>query len=88
LQPPSQSPVSPSPRPVSYRVVNVSVRDFLYLRAGPGANYPVVAKIPAGTRGITLGNARYANGPTMWQQISVRIYTGWVNEVYLEAESQ
>jgi hypothetical protein len=80
---------SPSTLPLvrTFRVVNVAARDFLYLRAGPGATYPPLVKIRAGTRGITLTTNRAANGSTIWQEISVGNYTGWVNETYLEAES-
>jgi uncharacterized protein YgiM (DUF1202 family) len=85
---PSQSTLAtPTPTPqITYRVVNVAIRDFLYLRAGPGINYSVIVRVPAGTRGITLGNIRTANGTTIWQQVSIGKYTGFVNEIYLEAE--
>jgi Protein of unknown function (DUF4236)/Bacterial SH3 domain len=69
------------------RVVNVAARDSLKLREGPGSKYPVVTKIPAGTRGITLGNKRAGNGPTTWQEISWDGHVGWVREIYIEAES-
>jgi len=72
------------PPPVTYRVVKTDVN----LRAGPGSNYPVVRKLPLGTRGITLGNGRIANDTTMWQEISVNGYTGWVNEIYIESEPE
>ena len=71
---------------VTYRVGNKV--DLLNLRMGPGSNYPVLDKIPAGTGGIKLGVGRKANGPTMWQEVSVNGYTGWVNEIYLEAEPE
>jgi Bacterial SH3 domain len=77
---------STTPPVRSYRVVNVAARDFLYLRAGPGSTYPAVARLPASARGITLGENRTANGSTIWQEISVAGYTGWVNEIYLQAE--
>jgi hypothetical protein len=76
------------PTSVTYRVVNIKAGDVLNLRAGPGSNYPVVAVIPAETRGITLVDRRVANGTTMWQEVSVYGYTGWVNEVYLEVEPE
>jgi Protein of unknown function (DUF4236) len=79
---PSPSPSSPN----TYRVVNVQPRDFLSLRAGPGVTYGVIAKIPAGTRGIILGQIRTSNGDTMWQEVSIGRYSGFVNEIYLEAE--
>jgi Predicted periplasmic protein len=79
----SQAALATSPA-VTYRVVKTD----LNLRAGPGANYPVLAKLPVGTRGITPRNGRTVNGPTMWQEVSVNGYTGWVNEIYIEAEPE
>jgi uncharacterized protein YraI len=72
----------------TYHIANIKPGDVLNLRAGPGSNYPVVTAIPPGTRGITLSNKRTANGDTMWQEIAVNGYTGWVNEIYVEAEQQ
>jgi hypothetical protein len=83
-----QAPPEPGPIPDSYRIVNVREGDSLNLRQGPGSNYPVVGKIPAGFRGITLGTRRFRNGTTIWQEISVGRYNGYVNEAYLEADTQ
>ncbi len=77
--------VASVPALVTYHVVKT---DVLNLRAGPGANYPVVAKLPTGTSGIKLGDGHTANGTTMWQEVSVNGYTGWVNEIYIEAEPE
>jgi hypothetical protein len=86
---PLESPAAT--RPVTgqstYRVVKVAKRDFLYLRAGPSSGSPVIARIPPETRGIALGPNRAANGSTIWQEVSVEGHTGWVNEIYLEAEN-
>ena len=71
----------------TYRVVNINRGDTLNLRTGHGSNYPVVVRIRPGGRGMTLGFGRISNGPTIWQQISVSGHTGWVNEIYIEAES-
>jgi hypothetical protein len=79
----SQAALATSPA-VTYRVVKTD----LNLRAGPGANYLILTKLPVGTRGITLRDGRTANGTTLWQQVSVNGYTGWVNEIYLEAEPE
>jgi Protein of unknown function (DUF4236) len=69
------------------RLVNVAARDSLKLRAGPGFKYPVVTKIPAGTRGITLGHKRVRNGGTIWQEASWDGHAGWVSENYIQVES-
>jgi Protein of unknown function (DUF4236)/Bacterial SH3 domain len=71
----------------TYRVVNVGARDSLKLRAGPGSKYPVVTKIPAGTRGIMLGHKRARNGTTMWQEVSWNGYVGWVSQNHVQVES-
>jgi hypothetical protein len=78
----------PAPALPTFRVVNVPEGDSLNLRQGPGSNYPVVATIPAGFRGITLSTQRYTNGTTIWRQISAGGYNGYVNETYLEADTQ
>jgi uncharacterized protein YraI len=69
------------PPSVTYHVVNTAVN----LRAGSGANYPIIAKLPVGTSGITLGVGREVNGPTMWQEVSVNDHTGWVNEICIKS---
>jgi Bacterial SH3 domain len=71
----------------TYRVVHIVSRDFLNLRQGPGSSYPLLARIPPNARGITLRSGRAANGLTIWQEISVGNYTGWVNEIYLKADA-
>ena len=71
----------------TYRVVNIASRDFLNLRQGPGSGYPLVKRIRPNARGIRLTPRRTANGSTIWQEISVGGYTGWVNVIYLKAES-
>jgi uncharacterized protein YraI len=80
---PSDSPSRP--QVATYRVVNVA---FLNLRGGPDETYPVVVRIRGGTGGIRLGASRVRNGSTFWRKISVGPYTGWVNEVYIEAETE
>jgi Protein of unknown function (DUF4236)/Bacterial SH3 domain len=85
---PTAPPGSPSTTPVvaSYRVVNDAPSGFLNLRETPSSTSRVVVEIRAGTGGIRIGESRVPNGPTFWQKISVGPYTGWVNEIYLEAE--
>jgi hypothetical protein len=77
---------APTPKPQTYRVVNVPPSDFLYLRSGPGMNYPLVAKILPATTGITLEGIRATNGPTRWQRVRIGRVFGWVSEIYLEVE--
>ena len=71
----------------TYRVVNIASHDFLNLRQGPDSSYPLVRRIRPKARGIRLTPRRTANGSTIWQEISVGGYTGWVNVIYLKAES-
>lgn len=72
---------------MTYRIVNIRPGDTLNVRAGPGSSYPTVLKLTPGTGGILLGPNSTANGSTMWQSIVIGKYTGWVNEIYLKAES-
>ncbi len=69
--------------PVTYRVVNVEVNDYLNVRDGPGSDYPVVARLPPSFAGIQREERRYANGETIWQEISIAGTRGYVNEIYL-----
>jgi Protein of unknown function (DUF4236) len=86
----AQTPIArqlPALTPIpTYRVVKINHRDTLNLRAGPGSTYPTVALIRPDARGIKLGTRRAVNGSTMWQEISVAGYTGWVNEIFIEPE--
>jgi hypothetical protein len=90
FQPPPLSSLEPESRAdrqapaVSYRVINLKTGDVLNLRGGPGSQYPVIAVIPTGADGITLGNGRIPNGTTMWQKVFAAGYTGWVNADYIE----
>lgn len=84
----SASPVSTTiPVPIDYRVVNVQPTDFLVVRSNPGAGYSVIVNLRPNARGIALGPRRVANGTTMWQEISVGGYHGWVNEAYLARDT-
>lgn len=84
LQHPSAAPRIP---PATYRVVKVKSGDMLNLRQGPGSNYAAVAGLPAGLGGIVLGAKRFSNDGTIWREVSVAGYTGYVNESYLAAEN-
>ena len=72
--------------PETYHVIKVSRRGSLNMREGPAQTYPVVKTLGPGTRGILLLSGRVPNGSTWWQEISFGGHTGWVNEVYLEAD--
>jgi hypothetical protein len=80
-------PVQPTTEPLqTYHVIKVKRGDSLKVRTGPGQTEPVVTTLGPGTRGILLFSERIPNGPTMWQKIWVGGYSGWVNEIYLEAD--
>ena len=83
---PTAPPGSPSTTPLvaTYRVVNDAPNGFLNLREAPSSTSRVGVKI-VWTGGIRIGESR-RNGPTLWRKISVGPYTGWVNEIYLNAE--
>ena len=85
-QPPPVA-VAPTPLPLTFRVAGVREGESLNLRQGPGSNYGIVLKVPARSGGITLGSKRFKNGTTLWREVFVGEYTGFVNEDYLEAES-
>ena len=80
---------SPSPSPqITYRVTGLPKRTpFLNVRAGPGANYAVIAIFTPTGRGIILGPGRVRNGETIWQEIFSGSYHGWVSAEYLVAET-
>lgn len=76
-------PTTP-PIPVMCRVVNVRMDDYLNVRQGPGSDYPIVARLPPSFADIQREERRYANGETIWQEISIAGQRGYVNEIYLE----
>ncbi len=78
--------LSPAAPLITYRIVNIKKGYGLVLYSGPGSTYPAIAKMPLGMRGITLTNRKMANGSTIWQEISVGGYVGWVKEIYLARE--
>lgn len=88
---PQPAPVAPTPTSApaltsTFRIVNIPPGDGLNVRAGPGSAYPPVVKLRSGARGIRIAPGRVTNGSTMWRQISVGTYSGWVNEAYLQPE--
>ena len=85
---PVEPTAAPSTTPLvaTYRVVNDLPGGILNLHEGPSSASRVRVEIRAGTGGIKIGESR-RNGPTLWRKISVGPYTGWVNEIYLEAST-
>jgi serine/threonine protein kinase len=78
--------IDSTPAVITYRVVNVKADDRLMLRDGPGINYAILANISPAARGIELKEHRISNGDTIWQEILIEGYRGYVNEIYLEPE--
>jgi uncharacterized protein YgiM (DUF1202 family) len=85
----SDAPVAPSPPPGdTYQVIGIPEGDYLNVREGAGADYPVVTKLEPGTGGIRLSTKRIASGAAAWQEITVHGQTGWVNAAYIALETQ
>jgi Protein of unknown function (DUF4236) len=82
------TPIPTTPTPMTYHIVNVSSRDSLNLRSGPGDTFRPVGRIRPTARGIVPGNGRYEHGGTVWRQISIDGYSGWVNEIFLKPDTQ
>ncbi len=78
---------TPSPIPTTYRVIGVKEGDYLFVRGGPGANYPVVQRIPPKTTGLRIGTGQFVNGTTTWDEISINGVRGWVSAEHLFAET-
>jgi hypothetical protein len=72
-----------APHLETYRVTGVPDGDFLNMRQGPGANYPIVLRLQSGVDGIALLGQPVINGTTRWQQIVAREKSGWVNADFL-----
>jgi len=53
----------------------------LNMRSGPGAKYPLVYALPAGTTGISVGRCRMPDdgGAKPWCEANWRTYSGWVS---------
>ena len=67
-------------------MTGVASRDTLNVRAGPGANTTIVAKLPNGTAHVRVTGAPVMNGPTEWVPIQVGNRTGWVTKQHLQHE--
>ncbi len=61
-----------------YCVQNISQNGLLNLRAGPGGSYGVLARIKAGTCGLTIHKRQ--NG---WAALSIGSYRGWASLRYV-----
>jgi Protein of unknown function (DUF4236)/Bacterial SH3 domain len=72
-----------TPQVRTYHLVNVTDRNPLNMRQGPGADYPIIGQLHPTAHGIILTTKRMRNGTTTWQEISVNGYSGWVNQIYL-----
>jgi uncharacterized protein YraI len=57
--------------------------EFVNMRTGPAATYPVNQRLQKGVNGIVLLGGPVFNGPTKWQKINSRGVVGWVNANFL-----
>lgn len=55
----------------------------LNVRADPGANYPVVTKLPGGFEDIRVVGESVYNGSTEWVRIAFADQSGWVARRFL-----
>ena len=78
-----EPPPSPNTQRL-YRVKGVARRDLLNARAGAGEDFPILFRLPANQRNITLLDGVVTNGDTVWQQVQVSGQSGWVNSAFLE----
>lgn len=63
-------------------VIGVGHDDFLNLRAGPGADQPIVGRIPA-TYDSLIARGETRSLPAFWTKVVYRGTEGWVNMSYL-----
>lgn len=76
-------PLERSPAPASrYAVVGVSPGSHLFIRQGPDRGYPAIARIPAGTRGVS-GTGREEPG---WIEVRHAGRQGWCAREHLSPE--
>lgn len=70
-----------------YRVHRVADDDVLNMRAGPGTDHPVVAKIPYNGNGIEILSCNRTDylGP-LWCQSSWQGHSGWLSSHFLLGE--
>ena len=87
---PSELPTQLPPRAIpvatsrgTYKISGVMAGDFLNMRQGPAASYPITQRLENGVDGATLIGEPVVNGKTTWQQINSRGVVGWVNADYL-----
>ena len=78
---------APSPAEVSlYTVVGVPDGDTLNVRAGPGINHGVVARLPQGTNHLRVTGEAVMNEKTAWVPVQFGEQTGWVTKAHLQRE--
>ncbi len=80
---PSKIPAAPlrsEPEPATYRVLASVSGGVQNLRSGPAVKYSLVAAIPAGATGLTLGACRASeDGTKPWCAAKWRNYAGWIS---------
>jgi uncharacterized protein YraI len=66
----------------------VDPSDVLNVRAAPGPEHPVVARIPPEATGIVAIGARRRVGGGFWREVTYGDAHGWVNEKFLVEERE
>lgn len=84
----SQSPVIMAAEVCSYRVVNVSANETLFIRSGPGVKYQEVGALRYDASGIQLTGPDTKIGESHWVPIQYQSLEGWTNLAYLEQDCQ
>jgi hypothetical protein len=74
-----------SPSSQLYRVQKNLSDGFLALRSGPGGQYEMIVRIPAGTEGLSVAECpRSPDGSRPWCRVSWKGKTGWVFNRYIQ----
>lgn len=64
-------------------VVNVEKDDVLNVRAGAGADQPVVGALPPYCYNVSVTGAGVSVGESLWEPVRFEELAGWVNSAYL-----
>jgi hypothetical protein len=82
VQPPPPAPareVERTPSAPLYRVQRNLSDGFLAMRSGPGGQYDMIVRIPAGTEGLSVSECPTSgDGSRPWCRVSWKGKTGWV----------